>query len=867
MPTYLVIGANTMNCDSTTNSASASGQELEPQGLKFRVANVTLLNGQNTVRGFSLATLAAALAACGGGGSGGPTPPPPPPPPPPPNNAPTATDASGTAVEDGDPATGSAVGSDEDGDALTYSVTKDGDLGSLALADDGSWTYTITDSDDIQALGVGATLTDTATIEVSDGEATASATVTITIEGANDDPTGTDGTGAVTAGMDMAAMGDVGAADVDAGDTHTFAVGDAPAHGTLTVDEAGNWNYVLNQEDPAVMALDADETVDDSGTIVISDNNGGSATVTITVTITGVNDAPGAPTVDASADGLTVKENDDSGQNLGTVSATDPEGDAVTYSVDNDHFEVETVGGTALLKVKDGMGLDYEATEDGTITLMVTATDAHGNASEATSVTVTVTNVNEMPTLTISEDSALAIGENMTGAVAMVMASDPEQTIGADDISVDDERFDVVADEDGNLLLSVVADGGIDADTEESVTVELEVIDDGGLAVRTEAVVSIVGENEVPTVMVQDATTPDGKSARALVSENTSVSVAVGQIVLTDQEETLDASNVTLSDDRFSTMTDAQGGIWLMLDEAVDYETDGDTVSVTVTVTDTQGLTADTTVNVAVVNVNEAPTITAVDGETTDGIPATSSILEHVGDGEFAPVPVAAVTVSDPEQAITADDISVSDSRFSIMTDALGGLWLMLDEGLDAEAEEGPEVMVTLTATDSSGLTAEAVVTVTVGNVNEAPTISLTPDGVTAVLEQDENASGRIAQITATDPEDALTADNIVLSGDDSANFSVETDVVGGLWLAIDEVNYEEVGATQSVTLTVTDMDGVEAVTIATVNINDVNDPPMPTTDGGLGVIVINKAATDDKPQEDETLVNLFARRARASSR
>ena len=87
MPLYLVNGANTMNLESTTNSASASGPEFESQSYKVRVRDVSLIpNGQTSVRGFSLATLAAALAACGGGGSGGPAAPPPPPPPPPPNN-------------------------------------------------------------------------------------------------------------------------------------------------------------------------------------------------------------------------------------------------------------------------------------------------------------------------------------------------------------------------------------------------------------------------------------------------------------------------------------------------------------------------------------------------------------------------------------------------------------------------------------------------------------------------------------------------------------------------------------------------------------------------------------------------------------
>ena len=223
-------------------------------------------------------------------------------------------------------------------------------------------------------------------------------TVTVTITGSNDDPTGDDGTGAVTAGMDMAAMGNVNAMDADTGDTVTFAVGDAAAFGTLEVDEAtGAWTYMLDNTNDDVKALDAGETMEDTGTVVITDGNDGTATVSVAITITGVNDAPDAPTATPSAANLTVAENDGSGVNLAQLTSSDPEGDDISYEVDNkEDFEIEVVGNAVLLKVKDGVELDYEATMDGTITLMVTASDGT-NTSEATAVVVTVTDVNETP--------------------------------------------------------------------------------------------------------------------------------------------------------------------------------------------------------------------------------------------------------------------------------------------------------------------------------------------------------------------------------------------------------------------------------------------------------------------------------------
>ena len=598
MPTNLVLGVNTMNCDAITKSAAASQEAPEARALRVQVTNVSLAqNGQGTVRGLSLATLAAALAACGGGGSGGPAAPPPPPPPPPPNNAPTGTDATATAVEDGDPATGSAVGSDEDGDSLTYNVTTDPSHGTLTLADDGSWTYTITDSDEIQALGVGATITDTAEIEISDGEAAATATVTITIEGANDDPTAENGMGMVTAGTDMAAMGNVNAADVDSGDTHTFAVTADSTYGTLTVDEMGAWTYELDHDNEAVRMLGHGEMMEDgTGTITVTDSNGGTAEVTVSITITGIVEAP-----DVSAMSADVQENDMSGPNLLEVSSPDT---GVTFSVDNDKFEIDTVGSASVLKLKDGMYLDHEGT-DGMVTLMITASDGT-TTSAATEVTINVGDVNEAPMISVMDSetpdgmtAAASIMENAAGVpVGEIMVSDydmADQDL-SDMITVSDDRFEVSKDNEGGLWLKLKDGVSLDHETDPMVTVTVGVTDTGtngmAMSASTDVVVTVGNVNEGPTISVVDSMTPDGDPARSNIPEN-QAGVPVGEIMISDPDMAdaeLGEDDITLSGEHamyFEVKTDDMGGIWLKLKDGVslNYE-EMSSVMVTVTVTD-----------------------------------------------------------------------------------------------------------------------------------------------------------------------------------------------------------------------------------------------------------------------------------------
>ena len=888
MPLYLVNGANTMNLESTTNSASASGPEFESQSYKIRVRDVSLVpNGQTSVRGFSLATLAAALAACGGGGSGGPAAPPPaPPPPPPPNTPPAAADATGSVAEDGTTATGDSVGSDADGDDLTYSVTANGTHGSLEAAADGSWTYTLTDSADIQALADGETLTDTATIEVSDGEDTASATVTITITGANDDPTGDDGTGAVTAGMDMAATGDVNPADVDASDTHTFAVGTAASNGTLTVDEAGAWSYALDHDNEAVVALAEGATMEDTATIVISDNNGGSAEVTVTITITGVNEAPtaedGAGAVTAGMDMAATGDVNVADADVGDTH-TFAVGTAATYGT----LTVDEAGAWSYALDDSNatvVAMNAGDTMEDTATVMVT-TGNNGATVEVT-VTVTITGANDDPTISVMDGvvpneamtpANAAIDENMAGIpLGSVVISDPDsgQMLSAENVTTSDpDRFIIKTDDIGGLWLALADGVSLDHETAATVDVTVTVTDDHGATAETVVTIIVNKVDEAPA-----APTVIPSEANLTVAENDGSGVNLAQLTSSDPEG--DDISFAVDNPNFEIET-VGNAVLLKVKDGVglDYEATMDgTITLMVTASDGTNTSEGTAVVVTVTDVNEAPTISVMDGETPDGMPAVSTVEENT----TAPVglivnsdpesglsgPVTIVTNADGGYVVTDADgdqltFTVSDRRFSVKEDPLGGLWLVLNEGVDGDTES--EVMVTVTVSDGL-LSTMADVTITITNVNEPPTITVEP-GVVPAADGGDGASGAIAEndtgpvyeIIVSDPEDDLTLADVTIDDD---RFIVKGDSEGGLWAVLnEEVNYEEVQSIDIV-VTVTDSGGKTAMSTKTVTINDANDAPKANQ---TGVVVITKAAvpaageTPAKPAETDVMTNLIA--------
>ena len=63
-------------------------------------------------------------------------------------------------------------------------------------------------------------------------------------------------------------------------------------YGTVTIAANGSWTYTLNNNDPDTNALAQGQTVTDVFNYTMSDTNGATSSTTLTITITGTNDAP-----------------------------------------------------------------------------------------------------------------------------------------------------------------------------------------------------------------------------------------------------------------------------------------------------------------------------------------------------------------------------------------------------------------------------------------------------------------------------------------------------------------------------------------------------------------------------------------------
>lgn len=275
------------------------------------------------------------------------------------NQAPVAVAGMLTVAEDGSGDV-TLTGTDGDGDTLTFTIASQPANGTLAQA---GAVVTYTPNADYNGA-------DSFTFTVNDGtDTSAAATVSITVTAVNDAPVAAAGT--ATTVEDTAVDFTMSATDVD-GDALTFSATNG-ANGTVSVSGS-----------TATYTPNADFNGTDSFTYTANDGTVDSAPATVTVTITAANDAP----VVANA---TLSVDEDGSADL-TLTATDAEGDAVTFAVGN------PANGTATL---NGAVVTYTPNADfnGTDTFTYTANDGTSDSAAAT-VTVTVNPVNDAPVFT-----------------------------------------------------------------------------------------------------------------------------------------------------------------------------------------------------------------------------------------------------------------------------------------------------------------------------------------------------------------------------------------------------------------------------------------------------------------------------------
>ena len=321
---------------------------------------------------------------------------------------------------------------------------------------------------------------------------------------------------------------------------------------------------------------------------------------------------------------------------------------------------------------------------------------------------------------------------------------------------------------------------------------------------------------------VADAPTLGGPTSLTL-SEATVPGSVVAAFTSTDADVG-EVGTFTLDNDaggRFA--ISSSGQLTLKAGATLNYET-ATSHLIRVRVSDVTGLFTTRDITVTVADVNEAPT----------GINATGLTI---AENKAADVLVATLTGVDPDGAV-ADPLTLT------LTNDAGGRFKIVGNQLRTTAtmlnyEAATSHVVTVLATDRGGLTFSKSFTVTVTNVNEAPT-AITTSNLSPIAE---NSAGGllVANFSSTDP-DAGDTRTFSLANNPGGRFAIST--AGVLTVQAGAVLDYEATSSISITVKVTDAGGLsyqKAFSVVLTNVPEAPNAPAVLT--SPNVLVSENAA------------------------
>ena len=636
---------------------------------------------------------------------------------------------------------------DEDGDTLTYSIQTLNDVTPFRIDTANGQLQTL------RPLDFEEETSYTVTIAVEDdngGSDEIEVTITVTDVDENVAPVFTDGDSATTrevaenTGAGVNIGNPVAATDADE-DTLEYTLGgdDAAAF------DIGSTTGQLRTKSP----LDYETENAYSVTITVSDGNGGSAEIAVTISVTDVDENRAPIFSDGDNTTREIAENTGAGVNIGTpVAATDANsGDTLTYSLggtDASSFSINTANG----QLRTHAALDHETQDTYSVTIMVR--DGNGG-SDSITVTINVTDVDEnrAPVFTDGDRTTREVAENTASGVNI------GNPVAATDVNNDNLTYSLGGTNAAAFRINSIngqlrTRAALDYETKPSYSVTITVEDDNGGSAEISVTINVtdVDENRAPEFS-------DGTSATRSVAENT----AAGENIEAAVAAT-DADNNTLTYSLGGTdaasFSIVSGTGQLQTSAALDHETK-DSYSVTVTVSD--GSLTDSisvTINITDINENRAP-------EFSDGTSATRSVAENTGAGENIGAPVAATDADNNTLTYTLGGTNASS--FSIDS---GTGQLKTSAVLDYETKDSYEV--TITVSDRNGGSDSITVTINVTDIaeNVAPEFSDDTGTTRSVAENTASGENIGAAVAATD---ANTGDTLTysLGGTDASSFSI----------------------------------------------------------------------------------------------
>ncbi|KAA0146407.1 hypothetical protein FNF31_07794 [Cafeteria roenbergensis] len=596
------------------------------------------------------------------------------------------------------------------------------------------------------------------------------------------------------------------AVDEDAGQTLTYSLDEASLQGaafevldaqapTIRVkpSEAG----LLDHENQPVAQFKL--TATDSGSPPRS------TTATISVDVLNVNEPP---SVTWPSGPLRVAENSAAGTVITVIEASDPEDAEASIVWDISDSELPGAFRVAAgsLEVQDGSLLDFEtAPNSGRISVLIRATDT-GAESVSQWVTVQVSDVNEPPVVVAGQTFIVAEDSSVGTIVGSIQIADPDAGDNHSVVVLGDEASGnafVVGGSPPQLLVKHTDAIDFEARTSHKVTVL--VTDSKGLTGKGVVVVDIEDVDEGPSFALSRLT--------GTVRFDAPSGTVILDLGLTDADDGRDSNSTDVqvaivSGDVDGDFAVSSAGI-LVVQKASGDLAPG-TRNLVVRATDSESNQAECVVRINVVSSNHAP----VAG------PALRSVPENAAAGALVGQPLEAQD-EDANQSLTFVIESGDPGKIFSLDSVSGQLKLTRGGTLDHEAFPSHELRVRVTDDAEWPMSAVFAVTVSVGDVNEAPAVA---QGQTFHASEASPVGTVVGTVAASDP-DANDTLQFTITGGATANMFAVDGTNGELRLQR-LLNWEAV-ATHTLQIRVQDSGGLRDEASVTVLVEDANDAPV----------------------------------------
>lgn len=514
-----------------------------------------------------------------------------------------------------------------------------------------------------------------------------------------------------------------------------------------------------------------------------------------TFTVRNIDDAPTNMSLSASS----INENVPANTVVGSLTAVDPDGGSgYTYSLvsgtgDTNNGDFAISGSSLSVKVSP----NFEA--QNSYSIRIRLTDANGSTIEKVFV-ISVINVQEPPNdITLSSST---VTENVVAGttVGALGGTDPDGgnlsfvlVSGTGD--TDNGLFNLFGTNNSMLRINVVPN----YEAKKTYSIRMRVADQYALYYDEILAITVNDVNEAPTGFTLSASS---------INENVAANSEVGTLSASD----VDADNTFMyslvsgagsTDNAFFTISNSS----LLIVASPDYET-RNSYAVRIRVTDQGGLSVEKALTISVNNLNEAP---------SNLLLSASAVNENLTPNSV----VGTLSSTDPDLNSTAFTYSMvsgeGDADNALFM--VNGDFLRITVSPDYESKSAYSVRVR--TTDQGGLSFEKVMSITVNNLNEAPTdIQLS----SSTINENMPASSVVGSLSTTDP-DAGNSFTYSLATGPGSTHNTFFSITGNLLRINNGPNYE-VQNSYSIRIRTTDQVGLSFEKVVSITVLDIKEAP-----------------------------------------